>query len=73
MGCTSSNAIQEEENSKNINPKSINQNKDIVPNKTQTESTSILYKIIIPKKKPFPNKKNSKIMKKGNCLKNKKK
>ena len=37
MGCTSSNAIQEEENSKNINPKSINQNKDIVPNKTQTD------------------------------------
>ena len=36
MGCASSNAIQEEENIKDINSKSRNQNKDIVPNKSQT-------------------------------------
>ena len=37
MGCASSNAMQEEKNAKNINPKSRNQNKDKVPNKTKKD------------------------------------
>ena len=73
MGCASSNVVQEEENSKNINSKSRNQNQDVIPNKSIIDKDINTLQNNNTKEKTVSQQKKSRIMIKENCLKNKNK